>query len=422
MYFINKKTKEKGEILTKFEEKIIFRPDDYESSSKSSLIKKLEIYKQDFWLVCPCSGSETILVICSKDNNLYLRCKNIHGHEESCFFSQKSKIYLSNNSSLFMPRNRPKTFDLYKNIDNIGDRSEEAPSQGNQSSVTKLGKMLYAILQDSKSNIITYDNEKDPTKVDLFVSLKAITKAFTDPQKKISKDILLGDYYRYSLKRKNVQEAGSLLEKKGKEWPIHLKPFFIFTTVAKSVESNVFNTIFGESFEVENPITLPSTWISKDKSKPYFLIASALLNEKKELYFKNAFAMPIQTIKSLMPVESNYERLCLLYIVEVLKTSPTISYTIEKPLFCLYNNNKKPFRPDFIVFLDKRTTIFIEVLGMDTNKYCSTKKIIQERAEEFCDTYLSVEAYKGLDAQVLFKRNFKMVLDKHEEKSLKKTA
>lgn len=142
--------------------------------------------------------------------------------------------------------------------------------------------------------------------------------------------------------------------------------------------------------------------ISKTKSKPFFLIASALLNEKGDLYFKDAFAMPIFSPITLMPVESHYERGCLREIKRILHKFDDLKFSIEKPLFCSFNETNEAFRPDFIITLNDWFTIFIEVLGVENPTYIKHKEIIEKRAVKSCNIYLSIEPYKGYDAQRKF--------------------
>jgi len=406
MKIISKKNKGVIGTLSKTEENIICNPNDYDQIQRRPLIEKLEKIKSSSWLQCSCSGKDPVVVICAKENVLYLRCKNIDGHQEACYFRQKSKVYLSQNAGVFFPKKRPLTFDLYKQTNTIGSSEQNDPPEEGQKSIPKLGKLLYAILQDAKCTLF----RSEQTDLTLIEQLESITEAFNDPEKKISKTLALGDYYRYALQRKYLDNAAYHLKKNRVEWPNSLKSFMVFTSLCTKIDEHTFTTKNNETFEVENSITLPSAWISRLKSKPYFLITAAVLDDEEDLYFKDAFAVPILSTKRIMPVESHYERQCMWDILKVMRMFKGINFKIEKPLFCLYNEKKEPFRPDFIVTLNDQFTIYIEVLGVQNHTYALHKRVIEERAQTSCDDYLSIEAFKGFGAAQDFKAHLSQTI------------
>jgi predicted nuclease of restriction endonuclease-like RecB superfamily len=100
--------------------------------------------------------------------------------------------------------------------------------------------------------------------------------------------------------------------------------------------------------------------------------------------------MPIFNKKSLMPVESNYERTVLKIILSTCKSLKDIK--IEKPLFDIIEKEFH-FRPDFIIHYKDEKKIFIEVLGSQNNEYLNHKNAIALKARQYCHEYISIRAF-----------------------------
>jgi hypothetical protein len=178
----------------------------------------------------------------------------------------------------------------------------------------------------------------------------------------------------------------------GAQHPHHLCPFVLFTTVVTEIADNYFITKkSGKKYFVDNIISTTSGWINKKASAPYFLLTSTILNND-EILFKDAFALPIVSTASLMPVESNYERIIYKILFNQCKQYDDIE--IEKPLFDIFNEDKQRFRPDFIIHIKNKYQIFIEVLGSNNSDYLIQKQNIRKVAGKHCDIYLSIKAFE----------------------------
>ena len=114
-----------------------------------------------------------------------------------------------------------------------------------------------------------------------------------------------------------------------------------------------------------------------------------------------------------MPVESNYERTILKILFSACSRYNII---IEKPLFDLITEDKKKYRPDFILTLNKKK-IFIEVLGSRSTDYLTHKHYISQIAESECYRYISVKAYELQSCYHSFVAELKELLEQLNKKS-----
>ena len=139
-----------------------------------------------------------------------------------------------------------------------------------------------------------------------------------------------------------------------------------------------------------------------------FLATSATLDQNNQIVLKDAFAIPIFNNTSLIPLESNYERTILKIVLSVCKSYDNIF--IEKPLFDLSTQDKKKYRPDFILTF-KNKKIFVEVLGSSNDDYLMHKQYISQIAQSECYKYISIKAYELQAHYNNFVNSLKTVLE-----------
>lgn len=384
MQFINKNNNKEILHINSFEKSILHDKATLYSAEKDSFLQKLISFKEKYWITCDCNN-DALLIICLLNSNIYIRCKTLETHDKYCFFRQ-NKVYLNKqNQTIFK---RIKQYNIYKNASNLSNNSEKDTEQSQRfRSLSRLGQVLYTIIEDARLNFISNKNS-----VYLIDQLTAVDQAFNDPEKLITKKIALGKYHRYFLRHSSLNKSQQYLVKAQSWFPKSVKPFILFSSVSSSINNNSFiiEKEPDNPFYVNNTISLPSNWINKEKSSPYFILTSALLDEQGEIFLKDAFAMPIFNKKSLMPVESNYERTVLKIILSTCKSLKDIK--IEKPLFDIIEKEFR-FRPDFIIYYKDEKKIFIEVLGSQNNEYLNHKNAIALKARQYCHEYISIRAF-----------------------------
>lgn len=114
-----------------------------------------------------------------------------------------------------------------------------------------------------------------------------------------------------------------------------------------------------------------------------------------------AFAIPILSRNVPIPVESNQERIVLKYIIELfdsLKSSNRdLNIDIKKPLF---DDNNDHCRPDFLIHINHKLILAIEVQGLNTDDYINRKIIIHETMSKHWKL-IKVDAFNGKIEQSL---------------------
>jgi len=257
--------------------------------------------------------------------------------------------------------------------------------------MSRLGQLLYTIIDEAGLNQLKVNN-RPPLKT----QLEKFRDGFIN--KRITSEIPLYDYYHFSWSDTSINFARQKLQNPFKtlkhRWPKTLKPFIIFSSITPTIQSNGFFNQFGNFIDVKRDISLPSSWISREKSGPYLILVSAVIGKEDSLEFRDAFAMPILSTQELIPLESGYERSVLKTTIGSLKSTGRSNLTIKKPLFCLHNEQKERYRPDFIISDDKGHSIFVEVLGSRNEDYLDQKWKISKIAKENCNFYLSVRGYE----------------------------
>jgi hypothetical protein len=384
MEFINKKDFLKTLSINSYEKSILYNKDQ-SSIDNTQFIQKLFLLKENYWITCHCS-KDALLIICLLNGNIYIRCKTLEIHKKTCFFRYNKNVCITQKTTNRF--NRIKQYNIYKNASNILDNAKQERSYNKELfSLSRLGQVLYTIIEDAGLNIIKPNAESK-----IFDQLSAITNTFNDPKKFITKKIALGKYYRYILKHDTLEKSESYLKNATSWFPKSVKPFILFSSISSRITNNSFiiDKEPNNPFYVKNTISLPSNWINKEKSSPYFILTSALLDENCKVYLNDAFAMPIFHKQSLMPIESNYERTVLKIILSTCKNFKDIK--IEKPLFDIIEKEFR-FRPDFIIHYKNKKKIFIEVLGSLDNEYLNHKNTIAFKAKRYCHEYISIKAF-----------------------------
>jgi len=171
-----------------------------------------------------------------------------------CIFA-KNRITISLKKLRALSYKKVKRYDLYKQGFSLStnDRIISNKNTTNKS-LTRLGQVLYTIIDDSKVNIVKPDNQ-----LSILEQLTNITAAFQDPNKLITKDIPLAKYYRYVLKEETLAQAKEILQKSQNRFPHHLCPFVLFTTVVTEIADNYFITKkSGKKYFVDNIISTTS--------------------------------------------------------------------------------------------------------------------------------------------------------------------
>ena len=274
---------------------------------------------------------------------------------------------------------------------------------------SRLGQILFTVLNDSGVNLINTNSLPQ-----VIEQLTSITKSFQDKEKLIAKDIALAKCYRYLLSEPNLIKTKGFLQKAKYWFPPSLTPFVIFTSLATSISTNSFTTKRdNKTYKVQNKVATTSPWINLDKSAPYFVAVSVILNSNNEIVLKDCFALPVFNLKTLIPIESNYERTILKILFFICRKYSDIS--IEKPLFDLVTKDKKKYRPDFILTFNNHR-IFIEVLGSSNADYLIHKHYISQIAKNECFSYISVKAYELHDHYYDFVNSLKALLGQIDKK------
>lgn len=394
--------------LSENERSILTDIEKHDSDEISAFVKKLSELKNDFWIKCTCNKN-ALLIICNLNGKIYIRCKSRKLHNISCIFIQKNIVLHLKN--LPCASIKPtKQFALYKAGVGISDSvSDSAEPKSKNNLCSRLGQILFTVLNDAKINVITTSSFPN-----VIEQLTSITKSFQNKEKLIAKDIELAKCYRYLLSEQSLIRAEAFLQKAGYWFPQNLTPFVIFTSLATSISTNSFTTKRdNKTYKVQNKISTTSPWINLDKSAPYFVAVSTILNSNNEIILKDCFALPVFNAKTLMPVESNYERTILKILFSACSRYNII---IEKPLFDLITEDKKKYRPDFILTLNKKK-IFIEVLGSSSTDYLTHKHYISQIAKSECYRYISVKAYELQSCYHSFVAELKELLEQLNKKS-----
>ena len=384
MYFIAKNNKQTIAISDS-EKLILLNGSTDDNDSINHFINKLLRLKDDFWIKCTCCDN-ALLIICALHGKIYIRCKSRAKHDINCLFIQKNIVFYT---KYFKPTysKRTKQFFLYTNVTDIVNNDTNIGSiETKNVSCTKLGQILFTILDDAKVNIF-YTNSS----ISVFEQLTLITNAFNDDQKLIAKNIPLKTCYRYLLNDMMLAKTQIFLQKANYWFPTTLEPFVIFTSIVTKITYNSFITKKdNKTYKVANKISTTSHWINLDKSAPYFLAVSAIIGKDNQIILKDAFAIPIFSTRLLMPIESNYERTILKIILAVVNKYYNI--TIIKPLFDFITDNKEKYRPDFVI-IHNNNKIFIEVLGSNNPDYLAHKNHINRIAKPACNYFIAVKAF-----------------------------
>ena len=384
MFFINKISLDTIP-LTQDEKDLLLFHDSSQFLIKNDFVDKLLKLKKDYWITCNCNKN-ALLVICSLNHNIYIRSKKISDHHPDCFFA-RNQAKFSKDIIKSAKYNKIKKFRLYSNVTNITSSDQDLEHKQSKSySLSKLGQILYTIIDDADINTIIPKQQKS-----IITQLTDITRAFQDPEKKIYRHILIGKFYRYVLTQNYLEKSKETLVKAEKWFPASVKPFLLFSSIATSVKSHSFTTKKAQpTYQVVNEISLPSPRINLVKSAPYFVLTAAILDSENNIILKDAFAMPIFSEKLLIPVESNYERTILKIILKV--SSNYTDVYIHKPLFDTITDDNKRFRPDFVITIAAKH-IFIEVLGTNDREYLRHKNDLASIFANHCDDYICVKAY-----------------------------
>ena len=331
------------------------------------------------------SNNDALLIICNLNGKIYIRCKSRKLHNIKCIFIQKNIVLHLNNLSCASIK-PTKLFALYKaGVDISNSISNKTESKNIPCS--RLGQILFTVLNDSGVNLINTNSLPQ-----VIEQLTSITKSFQDKEKLIAKDIALAKCYRYLLSEPNLIKTKGFLQKAKYWFPPSLTPFVIFTSLATSISTNSFTTKRdNKTYKVQNKVATTSPWINLDKSAPYFVAVSVILNSNNEIVLKDCFALPVFNLKTLIPIESNYKRTILKILFFICRKYNNI--IIEKPLFDLTTENKEKYRPDFILTFNNKK-IFIEVLGSANTDYLMHKHYISQIAKSKCFKYISIKAYE----------------------------
>jgi hypothetical protein len=397
--------------LTLGEQSVLMNVEKHNYDEVSAFAKKLSQLKNKFWIKCNCN-QKALLIICNLHGKIYIRCKSRTLHNIGCTFIQKNIVlHLQNLAPITI---RPtKLFALYKtsvDISNTRLNIIKPKSAGN--SCLRLGQILFTILNDAKVNVLN-----PGAFISVIEQLTNVTRSFQDEGKLIAKNIILGSCYRYLLSEETLVKAEDFLQKAQYWFPSNLTPFVIFTSLATKITANSFTAKRdNKTYRVENKISTTSPWINLDKSAPYFLAVSAILDSNNNICLKDCFALPIFNLQTLIPLESNYERTILKIVLSICRNYSNISIT--KPLFDLVTKDKKKYRPDFIITLNNHK-IFIEVLGSSNTDYLVHKHYISQIAKNECSSYISVKAYELQDHYYDFVNSLKAALKQISKKSRK---
>lgn len=409
MYFIDKNALTTKIPISNLEKSILENPHIFSKIEKQDLLNKLLKYKDNFWIICDCNRDKSLLVICILNGATYLRCKVRKEHIKSCRFYIAGQILLDNSSnSSMIQSSRCLRYNLYPIVSEITKSNQSSNTGGGGSRVvSKLGQALYTAIVDSKINLIDSSKPYLP----LIEQLQNVATTFNDPAKIIYKDIYLKRFYRYSLTQETLTNAENQLINAAKWFPQHIKPFMLFTTIATTLATHEFTIKKDNSkFRVSTQISLPSNWIDLQKSAPYFLLLSTILDASNKIFIKHAFALPILSTVHLIPIESNYERTILKIILGLVRNRYNV--IIEKPLFYLCDDNKNKYRPDFILTNSNGKSIYIEVLGGKNEEYLKHKGEIELIARKYCDSYISVKAYSLILEYQTFVSHLQYALDR----------
>lgn len=396
MYFVLK-TAHLHKLLPLDEEEtsILCHPSDYTPLQKEPLIEKLLAYRKKAFILCNCQEKISLLHICKRNNgNIYVRRNKEQPHSPQCVFSNRANIFRRENSLFFSP-SPLKTFALYTRDENLIDPTHKQ-NHHHVINNNKLGSILYTLITEAKINIQNpYEENKNKIN-NQDVQKQLINIHIQCRNKIVFEGFSLDKFFFRSLKQEVLEWIKNRC--KNKPWPKNLDPFCLLLLRPFGIGANSFSVpSYKKNIIVKNVITLPSTWIDRQSSGPYLVLCSVLIDEnsRDEIYFRDAFALPILSLQQLMPVESKFERTILKAILdltgEFLKLN--IEIEIEKPLFCLVSKFKNKYRPDFILSIRKNHKIFIEVLGSRNEEYLAQKEKMQQINRAHCQHYISVAAY-----------------------------
>lgn len=350
------------------------------------------IYDHNWWLQCQCIEDHQKPIMRfkrSSSGRLYLHHINSRGaHHKTCSFEKEFSI----------PDDKTKTSPVFfylkptgalnimkKRAHGLTNTSKDIKKEGvslRGQNLPTLCKVLYRLLDDAKCHIISPDSSIHP--------FKALQDTISKTQ--LLANFPLKDYFYFDAK--SIVKASIALREDKREWPKDISRHALFLLNVTDIQDNTLITTSLDGSMI--PVTLSNKIIKLsgrlgERSKPYMALMRLTDSPQRPKFYTpfDAFVVPRYSDKSLIPVDSFYEREMLraLFKLQFELKKKNVLLTIEKPLFPIevtQNNESFGVLPDFIVKTSFKTFI-IEVNGSHEEDYKIQKYRTQEKMRLFSE-------------------------------------
>lgn len=378
--------------------------DNLMSYNKSKVLKLAdEIYMKDHWLMCGCNTEDHPIFRINKSikGTLYICHLTKRGeHYQTCPLryaisedsKKKSKKYVSHKKKSGA-LNLLTSYSLnISDMANNDKKSDSSVSKGKRRS--KLSSTLFRILDDAGANTINYFNAKKP-----YQALKEVISTTA-----IIKKIPLSKYFYYFDFMSGPNDPIEKLSKDTWNWPSKMPKYALMLANVTKIEGNILHCTNKkqETFPIHiiDRLNLSSGRFGK-KTGPYMALIMYCASSFDRLNYlpRRAFVIPRYKEGSLIPIDSNYERLVLKGLIHFAfkQKKQGILVDIEKPLFdidVMVNGNVEQALPDFII-TSKGKTLVLEVNGSIEETYLERK----QRTHEIMSHYGELISFNAIEAE-----------------------
>lgn len=360
-----------------------------------------DVYAKDQWLMCGCAKNNPPLFRLNRSSKgkLYLCHLTKRGeHTDDCplkfTISDKStstKVYkpsIKKTGTLNLVTPFATGIAVSKN-----NKNKEGGIISSATRRPKLASNLFRILETAGVNRCQPKSETSPT-LKLFKAISTM---------ELVKGISLKDYMSFFYKLETPDEPSKMLKYDKKIWPRnHPKHALMFVNITKFEGNTLYCTNRNNDIipvQVEDKINLSSGRFGQ-RTPPYMglILYKALPSSPNDYKPSSAFIIPRYNERSLIPVDSYYEREVLkkLMGLQLRLKNKGVLFEIEKPLFdkeVIINDVIEYALPDFIIYYQGKR-IIIEVNGSIEPEYLA-RKIRTHKIMSYMGEVLSFNAIEA---------------------------
>ncbi len=353
----------------------------------------LGLKQRGYWLACDCrSDPAPVMTVCRRHQSVYLRrVISFPEHASRCPFYREPPA----DQRTEPPRKRPAVsqgFGVYQRDRDVDlsqlvvTASRQTPSIGS-TRLPKLGRCLFRLVEAAG---LTQWAGTMPSIVDQYSALHEATTQFD-----IVKGRALNEFFWTFPSQ--VGFAGLTVHRAAKHWPSASSPHGFVCVIAQAIEGNQIlcqhkNTTI--TINVTNKLQLSSGRLGRQSAPFLVLLTIAAPPDQSRFLPFDAFAVPVDSTRCLMPIESHYERVVFQQLIKIQHSLQRrgITLTIEKPLFDLPVRDHH-CRPDFCLRASGKT-IILEVMGSHEADYFARKARTHPLMQQL-GTLIEIDAYEA---------------------------